>query len=130
MKITYIHDKTLEVRLQHSTEDTTKWDLCFSLPDVKIPAVAYLGFTAETGELSDNHDIISVNARNIVVSDSAKSTGPQNQGGKSSRGQKGDRSSGGWGWFFFKFLLFGMVVAGGYVGFTAWRANQRGRSRF
>lgn len=28
--------------------------------DVKLPQISYLGFTAVTGEVHDNHDIISI----------------------------------------------------------------------
>jgi mannose-binding lectin 2 len=42
---------------------------------------------------------------------------------------KKEGSSSGWGWFFLKFVLFGLVVTGGYVGFTVLRANRR-RDRF
>jgi lectin, mannose-binding 2 len=130
MKIIYIHDRTLEVRLQSSADDS-KWDLCFTLPDVKIPAVAYLGFSAETGELSDNHDIISVNARNIVVPDSnSGGSGPSNQG--KSRGQKAGNQhihEAGWGWTIIKFFVFGFFCVGAYGVYVAYRSQQMHRTR-
>ena len=131
MRILYIHDKTLEVRLQSDAE-SSKWDLCFTLPNVKIPAVAYLGFTAETGELSDHHDIISVNARNVVVPDTnSRGAGAINQNQGKSRGQKGERNaSGGWVWFFVKFFILGFFVVGAYGAYAAYRTSQRSRSRF
>lgn len=106
--------------------DPATWEPCFTLPNVKIPSVAYLGFSAETGELTDNHDIISVVTNNLYQPEGSRSN-PSDQGGrKKSRSQK---QGGGWGWFFFKFILFGLVVAGGYIGFTAYRSQQN-RSRF
>jgi mannose-binding lectin 2 len=39
---------------------------CFTIPNVTIPSAAYLGFTALTGEVSDNHDIISITTNNII----------------------------------------------------------------
>lgn len=39
------------------------------------------------------------------------------------------RQSGGWWWFFAKIAIVLAVVAGGYVGFTMYRASNRG-SRF
>jgi len=36
------------------------WKECFAADKIKLPTGYYFGFTAATGELSDNHDIISV----------------------------------------------------------------------
>ncbi|CAB4378169.1 hypothetical protein RhiirA1_409752 [Rhizophagus irregularis] len=63
-RITYYKNTYLEVKLQYKAWD--QWEPCFTIPNVTIPSVAYLGFTALTGEVSDNHDIISVTTNNIV----------------------------------------------------------------
>ncbi|KAK3375183.1 concanavalin A-like lectin/glucanase domain-containing protein [Podospora didyma] len=124
-RLTYFQDKYLKLELQYKTED--EWTLCFETNEPPaIPQVAYLGFSAETGELSDNHDIISVNAKNLYT---AQPTGRPTPG--SGRGRKSaPRESGGWVWFFVKGLLFSMVVIGGYLGYTAWRANNKRSHRF
>ncbi|KAJ9639511.1 hypothetical protein H2199_006546 [Coniosporium tulheliwenetii] len=62
-RLTYFAEKSLSLELQYKSEST--WTPCFDIPSVKIPSVAYLGFSAETGELSDNHDIISVQTKNL-----------------------------------------------------------------
>eukprot|EP00731_Ephydatia_muelleri_P020522 Em0013g249a len=36
------------------------WQSCFSVSDVNLPTGYHFGITAETGDLADNHDIISV----------------------------------------------------------------------
>lgn len=132
-KLTYFQDKSLTLRLQYKSED--EWSTCFSLePSVstplKLPNVVYLGFSAETGELSDNFDIISVEARNMYSS-SGSSGGGAGSKQESSRRKGGkvrkENSSGGWGWFFFKIILFAGVVVGGYVGWTMYRTNKRTR---
>jgi mannose-binding lectin 2 len=55
------------------------------------------------------------------------------QGGDvgSRRGGRGrpEKTGGSWTWFFFKVILFFLVVGGSYVGYTLYRANQR-NSRF
>lgn len=115
-------------------EEEGKWKPCFDVPNVKIPSVAYLGFSAETGELSDNFDIISVESKNLY---SAGWTGPghpskdhPSAGRGSGSSTKAQSSSGGsWSWFFLKVVLFGLVCAGGYAGFVAYRSQQRS-SRF
>lgn len=137
------------------------WTTCFNIPNVTLPQVTYLGFTAHTGELTgndnsffllsllfiyyisnlnqtnliiytlyvvDNHDIVTISSRNMYASASI------NKGGSGSKGYKGPSSSkngqsGGWGWFFIKFIFFIVVAVGGYIGYTAFRMNQRS-SRF
>lgn len=36
------------------------WKECFSVHGVKLPTGYFFGVTATTGDLSDNHDILSV----------------------------------------------------------------------
>lgn len=99
---------------------------------MKIPAVSYLGFSAETGELADAHDIVAVEARNLYTPEGhSANEGPTSSGGQwgsKSRSQKND-SGGGWLWFFFKFILFGLTLTGAYIGYTAYR-TQKNRHRF
>lgn len=107
-----------------------EWTSCFEIPDIKLPSVTYLGFSAETGELSDNHDIIKVETKNLYSPTGQSGSGAagtkdysRNKGRPSSKKSSG----GGWGWFFMKFIIFGLVVAGGYAGFVAYRARRRDR---
>lgn len=111
-----------------------EWTPCFDTGGVKIPSVAYLGFSAATGDLSDNFDIIGMETRNLYST--GGSTG-RTQGSSSGSGskpasssyQEGTNEGGSWSWFFLKIILFIMVVAGGYVGYTMYRSQQR-QSRF
>lgn len=131
-KLTYFQDKSLTLQLQYKSED--QWSSCFSLDatesqPLKLPNAVYLGFSAETGELSDNFDIISVESRNMYSS-SGSTTSPKPKK-ESSRRKSGrvrkEKVGGGWGWFLFKLVLFAGVVAGGYVGWTMYRTNKRTR---
>ncbi|KAK4561705.1 hypothetical protein LTR86_004384 [Recurvomyces mirabilis] len=127
-KITYFQDKQLTVDVMYKKED--EWTRCFEVPNVKLPAVTYLGFSAETGELSDNHDIIRVETKNLYSPSGSTNTGAA--GSKDySRGKgrpsKPASSGGSWFWFFMRFVIFGLVVAGAYVGWTVYRARQRDR---
>jgi mannose-binding lectin 2 len=137
-KLTYFQDRSLSLSLQYKSDET--WTECFTVTHtssspISIPTVAYLGFSAETGELSDNHDIISIESRNLYnptqYTDSGN-TGSGNREGKPARRKKparhqGDSEGGGWSWFFLKMVIFLIVIAGAYVGYTAWRAQQRNR---
>lgn len=131
-KLTYFQDKSLKLELQYKSED--QWELCFETNEPPtIPSVAYLGFSAETGELSDNHDIISVNTKNLYDTKNRPDPAAQKPGSGSGRqrDRKKEKKSGvSWSWFFFKVLMFFMVVGGGYVGYTAWRTQQRRSHRF
>lgn len=132
LRLTYFQDKSLSLDLQYKTEDS--WMNCFELTaaetNIAIPSVAYLGLSAETGELSDNHDIISLKAENLY---SVKSTGTGSADASRGRGRgsssKAQQEKGSWSWFFFKVILFFGAIAGGYFGWTIYRTKMRS-SRF
>lgn len=147
MRVTYFQDKSLKVELQLKAED--QWVLCFEKENPpNIPSVAYLGFSAETGELHDNHDIISVQSRNLYFTspgglnrannrDNLGSTSRMGKDSKynsknnkkpKSKPPRGQKAKGTWMGFFFKFFLFGAVLGGAYVGFTYYRIQNKKRS--
>lgn len=41
-------------------ENKAAWKECFQVKGVKLPTGYYFGVTATTGDLSDNHDILSI----------------------------------------------------------------------
>ncbi|QDS74719.1 hypothetical protein FKW77_000743 [Venturia effusa] len=130
LRLTYFADKSLVLDLQYKSENV--WENCFSLGDVKIPSVAYLGFSAETGELSDDHDIISVRTKNLWAPASGATGEGKDKSKAGTSWKKGKTNEGeheSWAWFFVKFIMFGFAVVGAYIGFTAWRAKNR-RDRF
>ncbi|KAF4554266.1 L-type lectin-like domain-containing protein [Elsinoe fawcettii] len=125
MKVTYFAEQSLKVDLLYKKED--EWTPCFEVPNVKLPSVTYLGLTAETGELSDNFDIYRMETRNLY----SHGTGNLPHGKTSPFGKgaspKAPREGGSWTWFFLKFIIFGLALAGAYVGFTMYRASRRDR---
>jgi mannose-binding lectin 2 len=133
-RLTYFADQSLKLDLQYKKEN--EWTNCFDIPNFKVLPVSYLGFSAETGELSDNHDIITVKTYNLYKHNSgsnAAAAGGNEKAAKSGKTASSYKkpqaaeSGGSWTWFFFKFLLFGLAVAGAYVGFTIYRTRQRDR---
>ncbi|CAF0754945.1 unnamed protein product [Didymodactylos carnosus] len=48
------------------------WKECFSVEGVKLPSHYYFGFTAATGDLTDNHDIISVHTYQLESTNERK----------------------------------------------------------
>lgn len=124
LRLTYFQDKQLKLELQYKNED--EWTECFDVESPPaIPNIAYLGFTAETGELSDNHDIISVTAKNLYNSPGSSQRKSSPGKNRSKIGKKADREGGSWTWFFTKMILFVIAVGGSYVGYTAYRAKSR-----
>ena len=129
MRLTYYQNRYLRVDLHYKASD--EWTECFETGPFKLPLTYYMGFTAETGELTDRYDIISVNTHNLYIRQHELPSGmgmpskakdqPFNPGG--------DKERGSWHWFLLKIILFGVVVVGGYVGWTIFRSSKRS-SRF
>lgn len=58
MRIIHTKNGYLSVDFNYDPQRSDDWHNCFTLSDIKLPTVKYLGFTAETGALSENVDII------------------------------------------------------------------------
>lgn len=56
-RIVFIKDGYFSIDFNYNNKPED-WKNCVTLTDVKLPQVKYLGFTAETGDLSENVDII------------------------------------------------------------------------
>lgn len=63
-KIIHVKDVYTELLVHHSEWD--HWESCFKLDNITLPLNPYLGFSALTGDVSDNHDLVSVTSSNIV----------------------------------------------------------------
>ncbi|KAI6177449.1 L-type lectin-like domain-containing protein [Aphelenchoides bicaudatus] len=70
MLIRYVGD-TLTVLLD--TEDHGLWKQCFQVPGVHLPTGYYIGLSAATGDLSDNHDIVGLKFYEIEYARAASS---------------------------------------------------------
>ncbi len=131
VKVTYFQDKLLAVDLMYKVDG--EYTRCFEVENIKLPSVTYLGFSAETGELSDNHDIISVQTKNLYSPSGSSAAGSKDysreKGQRKNRGKKNQPVKEGtsWFWWLMRFVLFGMVLAAGYVGYTAYRTRRRDR---
>ena len=126
LRLTYFQEKQLKLELQYKNEDD--WQVCFdeSNPPA-IPNIAYLGFSAETGELTDNHDIVAVRTKNLYMSagSGGTSSNSKTKGSGKGYGKNRGRNGGSWTWFFMKVILVFLVIGGGYVGFTAYRSRSK-----
>jgi mannose-binding lectin 2 len=125
-RLTFVQDTSLKLELRYKSEN--EWTTCFDTGAVALPSVSYIGWSAETGELSDNFDIISIETRNLYAITSA--SGSKASPDDLSKRSKKTKSGGGWGWFLVKILLFFLVLGGAYVGFTMYRTPTKKHSRF
>jgi mannose-binding lectin 2 len=135
--VRYEHDK---LTISMDIEGKNAWQQCFAVEGIKLPTGYYFGASAATGELADNHDIISIKLYDIAVD-------PINDGVDRSKilpsadnfaaprdhiheGQGGSTSSGGGGWstFFlviFVLLLLAACAGGGYYLYMKSREKKR-----
>ncbi|TKX27306.1 legume-like lectin family protein [Elsinoe australis] len=125
MKVTYFAEQSLKVELMYKKED--EWTQCFEVPNVKLPSVTYLGLTAETGELSDNFDIMKLETKNLYSTGTGNLPHGKNTDFGKNPTSHAAKSGGSWTWFFLKFIIFGLLLTGAYVGFTMYRAGRRDR---
>lgn len=100
----FTYHKGNYVLLEMLWRQDDQWDVCFKQHDVKLPDQIYLGFSAHTGEVTDNHDIVNVLTKSIppAIQEAAPQTVKQNK-----------KSSSGGGVLS---VLFKMILAGGLVG--------------
>uniref|UniRef100_A0A0K2SVF1 Vesicular integralmembrane protein VIP36like [Nasonia vitripennis] n=3 Tax=Lepeophtheirus salmonis TaxID=72036 RepID=A0A0K2SVF1_LEPSM len=68
------HETRLAIRYEndvltvsHDLANDGSWTDCFSVDGVKLPTGYYIGASATTGELSDNHDIIAMRLYELEV---------------------------------------------------------------
>lgn len=69
-----VHDTHLSVRFDNEElivktdiEGSNQWKECFKLKGVRLPTNGFLGLSASTGDLSDNHDILSLKVYELEV---------------------------------------------------------------
>lgn len=73
------HDTHISIRYERDIltvstdiEGKKAWKECFKVQGVRLPTGYYLGATATTGDLSDNHDIISMKLYELDVQEEPK----------------------------------------------------------
>lgn len=106
LKITYLRDGLLDVKIHYKAWDD--WTSCFTLKNISLPEVPFLGFSALTGDVSDDHDIIGVTTYSAILSNT------NNPRGKI---QLEESASSGWFWNLVKIVLFVGVIAGALYGY-------------
>ncbi|KAG8736392.1 hypothetical protein FRC10_009340 [Ceratobasidium sp. 414] len=116
LRLTYFKGEYLNLAIQYKGWD--EWTECFTVWDVTLPVSPFLGFSALTGDVSDNHDIISVSTATAVLKEASAT--PQRRQSSS--------PSGFWGFVtvMLKLAAFALVCVAALAG---WRAYSRGGKR-
>ncbi|CDO57378.1 hypothetical protein DV495_004558 [Geotrichum candidum] len=136
-RVTFVRNKFLAVDLDIKGQN--KWQNCFVITDtskLNLPRSTFMGFSARTGELSENHDLHRVQVyslRNppqsyaeLVRGDAGDLARPAsnyddvygNQYGSSGTSSSSGGGFGAWLWFLFKSIAFLAVAAAlGVVGY-------------
>ncbi|KAJ3080191.1 hypothetical protein HK102_003235 [Quaeritorhiza haematococci] len=119
-RIKYIRNQVLQVQLNIRGND--EWSNCFTASNVTLPTMGYLGFTAFTGDVTDNHDIIKIVVNGIVNPDINKY---MNMAGKPSQESSSSSGSSMFTWLLVFFIIG--VVAGGLWYFTQNMKNKNSK---
>lgn len=114
----------IQLQIQH--EEWEKWTECFIIRNVTLPGTVYMGFSAHTGDVGDDHDIISVSSHNVVWH--APQPGASSRKRKGGTGNTGGRSNGGGvGVFLYamiKWLFFAVILVIGVIVFRGYRTKK------
>ncbi|OBZ69761.1 hypothetical protein A0H81_10231 [Grifola frondosa] len=103
------------------------WTDCFTVHGITLPLAPYVGFSAMTGDVSDNHDIISVTTYSAVLS---SPDAQRDKLGGAGKGKSVLAAAPGWTWTIIKVVLFLGVCAGVLVGYKTWVLKQAGGPRY
>ncbi|CAF1680239.1 unnamed protein product, partial [Adineta ricciae] len=119
-------------------EGKNVWKECFTASDVHLPTHYYFGFSAATGDLSDNHDIISVHTYQLDSdekrhSEDRRSIIPNAPGAEPEREHTDDPKGSGWSALKIFFLIIFLIIVCVGVGVGAYyymNNRQYQRTRF
>lgn len=121
LKITYVKNNFLDVKIQYKAWDD--WSDCFHVKNVALPEAPYLGITAMTGDVSDAHDVITVNTYSAVLA--GRDLKKKSSIFSSNKPRISDSESPGtWFAFFVKLFLLVGVCAGGYYGYQEYQRRK------
>ncbi|KAG6335826.1 hypothetical protein ID866_3262 [Astraeus odoratus] len=120
LKITYVKDTYLDVKVQYKAWDD--WSDCFRVDGISLPTAPFLGVSALTGQVYDAHDVISVTTWSAILSSKDAQRDKLTKGGLFSCPPS---EQGSWLGFFVKLSLFAGVCAGALYGYRSYTLRSR-----
>ncbi|WVR07833.1 hypothetical protein IAU60_004876 [Kwoniella sp. DSM 27419] len=133
-RLTYIKGTKFQLKLQ--TKKVDEWIVCFET-DVQLPDSPYIGFSAATGDVSDNHDIISVNTYSATLRSEyradtkadVRANAATSGKARSGKGRPAAKSGGGAGWFLFILKGIGLLafIAFAIAAFRTYSAQKKSK---
>ncbi|WWD19506.1 hypothetical protein CI109_103967 [Kwoniella shandongensis] len=134
-RLTYIKGKVFQLKLQ--TKKVNDWITCFE-SSIDLPESPYIGFSSATGDVSDEHDIISVNTFSVTlkseyrVADQAAFAADTRSEGRSGKGRKVTKASSSGGaasWFLFILKIIGALafIAFAVAAFRTYNAQKKSK---
>ncbi|GAA99123.1 uncharacterized protein L969DRAFT_621617 [Mixia osmundae IAM 14324] len=122
-KMTYFRNNYFELAIQHRAWD--EYETCFVIRNLTLPGSPFLGFTAATGDVSDDHDIVSVSAYNALYHSPSANAPKRSRRSSSSAGSKFLRFV----TTLIKWLAILVVIGVAAIAFRGWK-TQRNNKRF
>lgn len=149
-RVTFVKEKFLSLDLDY--QGTNKWTRCFVIDQVKLPQSSFLGFSARTGQLHENHEVHRVQvyslrnppqsysqlveldsgARSVWDTNNNKNEKQNNKlfnKNNQNKASKKHKTSGSWLSFFLKVLLVVFVILLGIVGYAMYITKNKQRRR-
>jgi len=125
LKVTYLKDKLLDVKIQYKAWD--EWTDCFQVSGIKLPSLPFIGLTAMTGDVSDAHDIIAVTTYSALMAKDPLHDKTNQKKGFFSRKPKTATADGqGEGMsIFLKLFIFAGLCGGGFFGYREYQRRQQ-----
>jgi len=120
-KLIYFKNNFLQLKVQHAKWD--EWETCFTLLNVTLPGSPFLGFTAHTGDVSDEHDIVAISTSNAVYHEPTAAERLSRARGDS------NRTAVGFGFFaalfrLLKWLVFIVLVVVAVMAVRSWKVRR------
>jgi mannose-binding lectin 2 len=114
MRVTYVKSKFLHVELQYKGYE--EWTECFTIANITLPNSPFLGVSAQTGDIYDEHDVIAISTHSAMVSAQP-----------AAEARHAAKSSGITFWSFLKLVFWALVVAVVYAAYQVFYGSKQGR---
>ncbi|KAJ3125304.1 hypothetical protein HK098_000368 [Nowakowskiella sp. JEL0407] len=130
-KVKYVENGYLQIQTNFRGND--EWEDCVIIPHIELPKLGYIGFSAATGDVSDNHDIIQVKTVGIVNPDKKRFGDPPKKNDKTNKKRPSLAGEGGTtvlGFFLWILAAIGILVIAYVAYFIYLQMSAKSYKRF